>query len=84
MLRKLPCLPILNISLRTVNYFEKTHDYITIVKDPNFAPTNRSRKIRRGAVLSLTYNFGKLSENVSKKQCVNNDDLLNKPAAPNN
>ena len=43
-----------------------------------------SRQSSRGAVLSLTYNFGKLSENVSKKQGVNNDDLLSKPAAPNN
>ena len=74
----------LNISLRTVNYFEKTRDYRTIVKDPNFTTTNISKQIRRGAVLSLTYNFGKLSENVSKKKGVNNDDLLSKPAAPNN
>ena len=73
-----------NISLRTVNYFEKTRDYKTIVKDPDFTTTNISRQIRRGAVLSLTWNFGKLSENVSKKKGVNNDDLLTKPAAPNN
>jgi hypothetical protein len=74
----------INISLRTVNYFEKTRDYKTIVKDPNFTTTNIRTQIRRGAVLSLTWNFGKLSENVSKKKGVNNDDLLTKPAAPNN
>jgi len=72
----------LSISLRTVNYFEKTHDYRTIVKDPNFYTTNIDRQIRRGAVLSLTWNFGKLTENVSKKKGVNNDDLLTKPQAP--
>jgi outer membrane receptor protein involved in Fe transport len=72
----------INISLRTVNYFEKTHDYKTITKDKNFYNTNITRQIRRGAVLALTWNFGKLTENVSKKKGVNNDDLLTKPAAP--
>jgi hypothetical protein len=72
------------ISLRAVNYFEKTHDYITITKDQNFYNTNSTTQIRRGAVLSLTWNFGKLTENVSKKKGVNNDDMLTKPAAPAN
>ncbi|MEO6718901.1 MAG: outer membrane beta-barrel protein [Ferruginibacter sp.] len=72
----------LNISVRTVNYFEKTRDYRTVVKDPNFYTTNINKQIRRGAVLSLTWNFGKLTENVSKKKGVNNDDLLSKPQAP--
>jgi hypothetical protein len=70
------------ISLRTVNYFEKTHDYKTITKDQYFYNTNTTTQIRRGAVLALTWNFGKLTENVSKKKGVNNDDLLTKPAAP--
>jgi hypothetical protein len=30
----------------------------------------------RGIALSLSYNFGKLTENVSKKKGVNNDDLI--------
>jgi hypothetical protein len=34
------------------------------------------------AVLALTWNFGKLTENVSKKKGVNNDDILTKPSAP--
>ena len=72
----------INISLRAVNYFEKTHDYKTITKDQNFYNTNITRQIRRGAVLALTWNFGKLTENVSKKKGVNNDDLLTKPQAP--
>lgn len=72
----------LNISLRTVNYFEKNRDYRSIIKDPNFYTTNINTQIRRGGVLSLTYNFGKLTENVSKKKGVNNDDLLSKPQAP--
>ncbi len=72
----------INISLRAVNYFEKTHDYKTITKDQNFYNTNITRQIRRGGVLVLTWNFGKLTENVSKKKGVSNDDLLTKPAAP--
>jgi hypothetical protein len=72
----------LNISLRAVNYFEKTHAYKTIIKDPNFYSTNITTQPRRAAVLALTWNFGKLSENVSKKKGVTNDDILTKPQAP--
>lgn len=72
----------INISLRAVNYTEKTHDFKNITKDKNFYNTNITRQIRRGGVLVLTWNFGKLTENVSKKKGVNNDDMLTKPAAP--
>jgi hypothetical protein len=72
----------LNISLRAINVYEKTHDFKTITKDQHFYNTNVTRQIRRGAVLALTWNFGKLTENVSKKKGVNNDDILTKPAAP--
>jgi len=58
----------INISLRAVNYFEKTHDYKTITKDQNFYNANITRQPRRAAVLALTWNFGKLTENVSKKK----------------
>ena len=72
----------INISLRAVNYYQKTWDYKTIIKDPNFYSTNIIRFPRRAAVLALTWNFGKLTENVSKKKGVINDDILTKPAAP--
>jgi len=72
----------INISVRAVNYTERTHDFKTITKDRNFYNTNTTRQIRRGGVLALTWNFGKLSENVSKKKGVNNDDILTKPAGP--
>lgn len=72
----------LNISLRAVNYYQKTWDSKTIVKDPNFYSTNILRFPRRAAVVALTWNFGKLSENVSKKKGVDNDDILTKPTAP--
>jgi outer membrane receptor protein involved in Fe transport len=71
-----------NISLRAVNYFEKTRDFENITKDRNFYNSNINRRIRRGGVLALTWNFGKLTENVSKKKGVSNDDILTRPAAP--
>ena len=71
-----------NISLRAVNYFEKTHDFKTITKDENFYSTNINTQPRRAVVLALTWNFGKLTENVSKKKGVSNDDILTKPSAP--
>jgi len=72
----------INISLRAVNYYQKTWDNKTIVKDPNFYSTSILRFPRRAVVVALTWNFGKLTENVSKKKGVNNDDILTKPTAP--
>lgn len=71
-----------NISIRAVNYTEKTHDFKTITKDVNYYNSNVTTQKRRAAVLALTWNFGKLSESVSKKKGVTNDDILSKPAAP--
>ncbi len=70
----------INVSLRGVNFLEKTKDFKTIVSDPNFNTANIVTQIRRGAALALTWNFGKLTESVSKKKGVNNDDLYTKPA----
>ncbi|HTF31139.1 MAG TPA: outer membrane beta-barrel family protein, partial [Flavitalea sp.] len=72
----------INISLRAVNYYEKNREFKTTTKDQNFYNTNVVRQPRRGGVLALTWNFGKLTENVSKKKGVNNDDVLTKPATP--
>ncbi len=70
------------ISLRGVNYYEKNRAFKNVTKDQNFYNTNTTTVIRRGGVLALTWNFGKLAESVSKKKGVNNDDVLGKPAAP--
>ncbi|OQP58282.1 hypothetical protein A3860_08160 [Niastella vici] len=69
------------ISLRAVNYYEKDRAFKNITQDENFYNTNSITRPRRAGVLSLTWNFGKLTENVSKKKGVNNDDILNKPAS---
>ncbi len=71
----------LNISIRAVNFFEKDRSFETITRDMNFYTSNINTRVRRGVVLSLTFNFGKLTESVSKKQGVTNDDLLSKPQA---
>jgi outer membrane receptor protein involved in Fe transport len=72
------------ISLRAVNYYEKNRAFKTITKDQHFYNTNTTTVIRRGGVLALTWNFGKLAESISKKKGVNNDDLLSKPPAAGN
>lgn len=69
----------INISLRAVNYYEKNRDFETVTFNPNFTTTNTVTRPRRAVVLALTWNFGKLTEQVSKKKGVNNDDLLSKP-----
>jgi outer membrane receptor protein involved in Fe transport len=74
----------INVSLRAINYYEKTRSFKTITQDKDFYSTNINRQIRRGGVVALTWNFGKLNENVSKKKGVSNDDILTKPAAPSN
>ena len=71
-----------NISLRAVNFLIKDWDNKIITRDKNFTNTNITTLPRRAAVLALTWNFGKLTENVSKKKGVTNDDILNRPAAP--
>jgi outer membrane receptor protein involved in Fe transport len=70
------------VSLRGVNYYEKNRSFKTVTEDRNFRNENITTNIRAGAVLAVTWNFGKLSENVSKKKGVNNDDILTRPAAP--
>jgi outer membrane receptor protein involved in Fe transport len=69
------------ISLRAVNYFEKSRDFKNITQDDNFYNTTSTSRPRRAGVLALTWNFGKLTENVSKKKGVSNDDILGKPAS---
>lgn len=70
------------VSLRAVNWYEKNRSFKTVTEDRNFRNENITTNIRAGGVLAVTWNFGKLSESVSKKKGVNNDDILTKPAVP--
>ncbi len=65
-----------NISLN--NLFNKNGEFVRVrsFSDQNFASENRTFNRFRGVTFSLTWNFGKLSEGVSKKKGVSNTDLL--------
>ena len=66
----------LTTSLMGANFFQKNRDYKVITTDPSFQTTSITTMPFAGLALSLTWNFGKLNENVSKKKGVTNDDLL--------
>jgi hypothetical protein len=65
-----------NVSIGISNFAQKDRDYKTVTKDPAFRTTNVSTLPNRGFSLGLTWNFGKMTENVSKKKGVQNDDLV--------
>jgi outer membrane receptor protein involved in Fe transport len=66
----------LSVSFGLSNFFEKDRDFITRTVDPAFTFTSTSTMPFRGFSFSVNWSFGKLSENVSKKKGVQNDDLL--------
>jgi outer membrane receptor protein involved in Fe transport len=64
------------VSVGASNFFQKERDWKLQTTDPAFQYTSTSTMPFRGLSASLSWNFGKLTENVSKKKGVNNDDLL--------
>jgi outer membrane receptor for ferrienterochelin and colicin len=66
----------LTVAVGALSFHQKEWDYKLVTKDPAFTYTSTSTMPFRGFTLSLTWNFGKLTENVSKKKGVNNDDLI--------
>lgn len=58
------------------NFFEKERNWVLTTTDPNFLYTSTTTSPFRALSASLSWNFGKLSESVSKKKGVSNDDLL--------
>jgi len=66
----------LNVTLMASNFLKKNNDYRMTIIDPNFQTITTSTFPFRGIALSVTWNFGKMTENVSKKKGVTNDDLL--------
>ncbi len=66
----------LTVSLMAANFLKKYWDYRMVTTDPNFQTTSVTTMPFRGIALSVNWNFGKLTENVSKKKGVTNDDLL--------
>jgi hypothetical protein len=66
----------LTLSVGLSNFFEKDRTYKSHTQDPNFQYISQTTFPFRGLSFSLNWNFGKLTENVSKKKGVSNDDLL--------
>lgn len=66
----------LNVSAGVNNFLWKTFDWKMTMTDPNFRTETISTFPFRGLALSVGWNFGKLTENVSKKKGVTNDDLV--------
>lgn len=66
----------LTISVGALNFLQKEFDYKLVTKDPAFTYTSTSTMPFRGFTVSINWTFGKLTENVSKKKGVSNDDLI--------
>lgn len=64
------------VSVGASNFLKKNLSYQLVTTDPAFQYTSTSIMPFRAVSFSLGWNFGKLTENVSKKKGVNNDDLL--------
>lgn len=58
------------------NFFEKERDWELRTIDPLFEYVSTTTSPFRALSFSLTWNFGKMTESVSKKKGVTNDDLL--------
>jgi outer membrane receptor protein involved in Fe transport len=63
-------------SLGLANFMAKEREWWRHLSDPNFTTETKSTFPYRGATINITWNFGKLTENVSKKKGVSNDDLI--------
>jgi outer membrane receptor protein involved in Fe transport len=66
----------LTLSASAFGFLQKEREYKLITRDPAFQYTSVTTMPFRGISFSMTYNFGQLKENVSKKKGVSNDDLI--------
>lgn len=66
----------LTASVSATGFLEKERDYKLTTRDPSFQYTSVTTMPFRGIAFSLSYNFGQLKENVSRKKGVSNDDLI--------
>jgi hypothetical protein len=67
----------LSASLTLSNIFPKYFPSSGRISDPDFSSFVETKTLRRAVGFSLNWNFGKLTEHISKKRGVKNDDLLN-------
>jgi len=66
----------LTISLNGVNFLQKNVSYTNTFTDPFFKISRTNTLPFGGIGLAISWNFGKLTEGVSRKKGVKNDDLL--------
>lgn len=66
----------LTVTASTLNFIKKEREMSSITENKYFTTENLATMPFRNFGLSLSYNFGKLKENVSKKKGVNNDDQV--------
>ena len=66
----------LTVTASALNFFKKERTLIFLTENENFVTENRNNILFRNFGLAMTYSFGKLKENVSKKKGVNNDDQV--------
>ncbi len=66
----------LTITANITNFLEKERKLIFFTESENFITENRNNVLFRNFGLALSYNLGRLKENVSKKKGVNNDDQV--------
>jgi ferric enterobactin receptor len=65
----------LNVGLVANNFLNGTQTLKTISEDPNFSSVSTfNNTFFRFYSISVSYNFGKLKENVSRKKGISNDD----------
>ncbi|HEX6181064.1 MAG TPA: outer membrane beta-barrel protein [Chitinophagaceae bacterium] len=66
----------LSVNLSAANFLAKDREFRFTILDPSFETRFVNKQPYRAIALSLTWNFGKLTESVSKKKGVSNDDLI--------
>lgn len=64
----------LALSVNVNNFFDRYYGYKTVTKSPDFRMLSINTNPFRAIYFGMTYNFGKLKDDVSKKKGVSNDD----------
>jgi outer membrane receptor protein involved in Fe transport len=73
----------LTLSVGISNFFEKDRDWRLTTIDPAFRYVSTTTSPFRALSASISWNFGKLTESVSKKKGVTNDDALGNSGGSN-
>jgi hypothetical protein len=66
----------LTVTANAMNFIEDERRFTSVTETQFFITENNNKVPVRNFGLALTYNFGKLKENVSKKKGVTNDDQV--------